>query len=54
MQNAVADYENTKATCTEYPLEQITHVFFHTLIKTPRKLLTESRILTDISVYDNN
>ena len=33
MQSAVADYENTKATCTEYPLEQITHVFFHTLIK---------------------
>ena len=33
MQSAVSDYENTKATCTEYPLEQITHVFFHTLIK---------------------
>ena len=29
MQSAVSDYENTKATCTEYPLEQITHVFFH-------------------------
>ena len=37
MQNAVADYENTKATCTEYPLEQITHVFFHTLIKDTSK-----------------
>jgi len=24
MQSAVSDYENTKATCTEYPLEQIT------------------------------
>ena len=37
MQNAVSEYENTKATCTEYPLEQITHVFFHTLIKDPSK-----------------
>ena len=37
MQNAVSDYESIKATCTEYPLEQITHVFFHTLIKDPSK-----------------
>ena len=33
MQDAVSEYENIKATCTEYPLEQITHVFFHTLIR---------------------
>lgn len=33
MQNAVADYEAVKATCTEYPLDQITHVFYHTLIR---------------------
>lgn len=32
MQAAVTEYENTKATCVEYPLEEITHVFFHTLI----------------------
>ena len=37
MQNAVSEYENIRATCTEYPLEQITHVFFHTLIKDPSK-----------------
>ena len=37
MQNAVSEYENTKAACTEYPLEQITHVFFHTLIKDTSK-----------------
>ena len=37
MQSAVSEYENTKATCAEYPLEQITHVFFHTLIKDPSK-----------------
>ena len=37
MQDAVSEYENTKATCAEYPLEQITHVFFHTLIKDTSK-----------------
>lgn len=30
---AIAEFENTKATCVEYPLEQITHIFYHTLIK---------------------
>lgn len=29
---AIAEYENKKASCVEYPLEKITHVFFHTLI----------------------
>ncbi len=33
LQEAVAGYEAVKATCVEYPLEQITHVFYHTLIK---------------------
>lgn len=37
MQAAVAEYEKTKATCVEYPLEQITHVFYHTLIKDTSK-----------------
>ncbi|MDO4272953.1 MAG: polysaccharide deacetylase family protein [Eubacteriales bacterium] len=37
MKAAVAEYENTKATCVEYPLEQITHVFYHTLIKDTSK-----------------
>ncbi len=32
MQTAVKKYENEKAACVEYPLENITHVFFHTLI----------------------
>ena len=31
-QKAVTEYENTRATCVEYPLEEVTHVFFHTLI----------------------
>ena len=37
MQNAVAGYESTKATCTAYPLENITHVFFHTMIRDTSK-----------------
>lgn len=37
MQNAVAEYENTKASCVEYPLDQVTHVFYHTLIKDTSK-----------------
>lgn len=37
MQDAVTGYQQVKATCTAYPLEQITHVFFHTMIKDPSK-----------------
>lgn len=33
MQNAVAGYEEEKALCVEYPADQVTHIFFHTLIK---------------------
>lgn len=32
MQNAVAGYDAARAACTAYPLDQITHVFFHTMI----------------------
>ena len=32
MQQAAAKYQSVKDSCEEYPLEQITHVFFHTLI----------------------
>lgn len=37
LQNAVAGYENTRSTCVSYPLDQITHVFFHTMIKDTSK-----------------
>ena len=37
LQEAVSGYEATKATCVEYPLEEITHVFYHTLIKDTSK-----------------
>ena len=30
--NLVSSYESTKAGCSAYPIDQITHVFFHTLI----------------------
>ncbi len=32
LQNAVAGYRTTKESCVAYPLDQITHVFFHTMI----------------------
>jgi cell division protein FtsB len=32
MQNAVAGYENIRSTLVSYPLDQVTHVFFHTMI----------------------
>lgn len=37
MQEAVASYEATKATCTAWPLENVTHIFYHTLIKDTSK-----------------
>lgn len=37
MQDAAAGYEAVRATCTAYPLDQITHVFFHTMIKDTKK-----------------
>ena len=35
MQEAAAGYEAQKAACVEYPADQVTHIFFHTLIKDP-------------------
>ena len=32
MQDTVVKYQQTKESCTSYPLDQITHVFFHTMI----------------------
>lgn len=32
MTAAVQEYEATKATCTAWPLDQVTHVFYHTLV----------------------
>ena len=35
MQQAVERYETEQAACVEYPADQVTHIFFHTLIKDP-------------------
>lgn len=32
MQQAVIGYESAKAACVEYPIDQVTHVFFHSMI----------------------
>lgn len=37
MQDAVVGYETTRQSCTAYPLDQVTHVFFHTMIKDDAK-----------------
>ena len=37
MQNAVKSYETDKASCKAWPLEEVTHVFYHTLIKDTSK-----------------
>lgn len=37
LQDAVSGYETTKESCTEYPLDQVTHVFFHTMVKDTAK-----------------
>ena len=37
MQKKVKEYEETKASCVEWPLEEVTHIFYHTLIKDPAK-----------------
>ena len=37
MQSAVKKYEEAKASCKSWPLEEVTHVFYHILIKDPSK-----------------
>ncbi len=37
MQGAVSGYESLQASCVAYPVDQVTHVFFHTLIKDAAK-----------------
>src|SRR5699024_426994 len=32
LQAAVSEYEKQKAACVPYPAEEVTHIFFHTLI----------------------
>lgn len=37
MQQAVTEFENTKASCKPWPIDQVTHIFYHSLIKDPSK-----------------
>ncbi len=37
LNQAIASYQEQKDACIDYPLEEITHVFFHTLVVDPEK-----------------
>lgn len=37
LQAKAAEYEAAKASCVEYPLEEVTHVFYHSLVKDPAR-----------------
>jgi len=45
---AIAGYESQEAACVEYPLEEITHIFFHTLVyDTAKEDAQRHRILAE-------
>ncbi len=59
-QNAVASYQNAKASCVSYPVDQITHVFFHSLIADPSKAFDGdakeagyNQVMTTISEFNS-
>ncbi len=59
-QNAVANYQSQKDGCISYPLSQITHVFFHTLIKDDAKAFDGdqdeagyNQVMTTISEFNS-
>jgi hypothetical protein len=37
MQEAAAQYDELRSSCVSYPIDQVTHVFFHTMIKDTSK-----------------
>ena len=56
---AIADYEQQAAACVEYPLEEITHVFFHTLVYDTSKAFDSdytaagyNQVMTTISEFE--
>lgn len=60
LQNAVAGYEEAKASCVSYPVDQITHVFFHTLIRDTSKAFDGdeneagyNQVMTTISEFNS-
>lgn len=42
LNDAVTKYESAKASCTAYPTDQITHIFFHVLIVDPSVAFSDS------------
>ena len=59
MQEAAAGYAETKAACVEYTPEQVTHVFYHTLIYDPSKAFDGdskeagyNQVMTTVSEYN--
>ncbi len=59
-QNAVAGYEQQKASCVAYPIDQVTHVFFHTLVKDTSKAFDGdskeagyNQVMTTISEFNS-
>ena len=59
-QSAVAGYQQTKASCVSYPIDQITHVFFHTLVKDDAKAFDGdekeagyNQVMTTISEFNS-
>lgn len=60
LQNAVTGYEQTKSSCTSYPLDQVTHVFFHTMIRDTAKAFDGdskeggyNQVMTTISEFNS-
>ena len=58
--NLVSTYESTKAGCSPYPIDQITHVFFHTLVWDDAKAFDGdekeagyNQVMTTVSEFDS-
>lgn len=49
---AVNKYEETKASCEPYPIDEITHIFFHVLIQDPAEAFGENSQMPDgLNIY---
>lgn len=60
LQNAASNYEQSKNSCTAYPLDQVTHVFFHTMIRDDSKAFDGddkeggyNQVMTTISEFNS-
>ncbi|MDD3795444.1 MAG: polysaccharide deacetylase [Lachnospiraceae bacterium] len=60
LQSAVAGYQTAKDSCVSYPLDQVTHVFFHTLVKDTDKAFDGdskeggyNQVMTTISEFNS-